>query len=667
MLAATAGGLDLDRLLLDLLIILAAAKLGAEIAERIGVPAVLGEIILGVVVGSSVLGLVELNGDRGVSIEMMAEIGVLLLLLSVGMEMDLGELRRVGGTALTVAVIGVAAPFAAGYSVGKAFGESNNTALFFGAALTATSVGITARVLGDLRVLGSREAKIVLGAAVADDVLGLAILTVVVKVVTGDDVGLSTVAETLGLATLFLVATGSVGVFVIPKLFQWIHRRARSDATLIGAAFVLMIGFAVLASEAKLAFIIGAFMAGLGLGRSAQHERIADDLASISHLFVPVFFVSVGIKADLDAMLQPSVLALAGTMTVVAIAGKLASGLGALRSRADGLLIGVGMIPRGEVGLIFAAIGLNAGVLGDKEYGALLFVVLLTTLLAPPALRWRVNRLGPATPQLAPSADGVADRASDADGDTLGETDPALCLTSTGTVSFCARPNRDAAIGVAFAAAHASTSRAIDPDVMAWFADQSGTRLTWDRAHTPLLAASLRRHDTRELRVLEESAVLERALPELARAMYRRRADDADLDWRGGMRFPSVNRLIEFDGRRTVGGDGGEQRSDELLLAAFVADVCVDHQAVDALSRRLYGTDGERISRLIRQSEALSAAARTAQALDDDQLRDLTARFRTADQLLDAHDLAVAIGVGSVASERRLDDLVDQLALIVAA
>jgi hypothetical protein len=215
-----------------------------------------------------------------VSIGVLAEIGVLLLLLAVGMEMDLAELGKVGRPSLVVAVIGVAAPFAVGTLVGLAFGEPTETAVFFGAALTATSVGITARVFGDLRALATIEARIVLGAAVADDVLGLVILTVVTKVVTGGDVGVGLVAETLGLAVAFLLVTGLIGVFAVPKALDLVHRRATSGATVVVAAMAITLGFAMLADAAKLAFIIGAFMAGLGLGRSQHHERIAREHAA---------------------------------------------------------------------------------------------------------------------------------------------------------------------------------------------------------------------------------------------------------------------------------------------------------------------------------------------------------------------------------------------------
>ena len=231
-----------------------------------------------------------------------------------------------------------------------------------------------------------------LGAAVADDVLGLIILTVVVKVVTEGSISASVVFETIGLALGFLVITGLLAIYVIPKAFTRIDRVAKSSTTIVAVSFALMLAFSLLANQAKLAFIIGAFMAGLAVGRSQQHERIAEGLNPLGHIFIPVFFASIGINADLDAMFQPSVLALATVLTVVAIFGKLIAGFGIGRSPGDKLLIGIGMIPRGEVGLIFASIGLSKGILDDELYGALLLMVLVTTLITPPLLRLKLAK-----------------------------------------------------------------------------------------------------------------------------------------------------------------------------------------------------------------------------------------------------------------------------------
>ena len=213
MLFAATDGLEIGRLLRDILVVLLAAKLAAEVAERIGVPAVLGEILAGILIGPSLLGWVEPSDV----LFMLAELGVILLLLQVGMEMDLGELGKVGRASLLVAVIGVVAPFATGAAAGLALGQDTKTAIFLGAALTATSVGITARVFGDLKALASTESRIVLGAAVADDVLGLVILTVVARVVVDGSISATTVLTTIGLAVGFLLVTGVVGLRAAPR------------------------------------------------------------------------------------------------------------------------------------------------------------------------------------------------------------------------------------------------------------------------------------------------------------------------------------------------------------------------------------------------------------------------------------------------------------------
>ena len=394
LLASATEGYDLALILGNLLIIIIVARLAAELAELIKIPAVLGEIIAGIIIGPSALGLIDpiKNLDVANMVLLLGEIGVILLLFQVGLEMDLGEMAKVGKPALLVALIGVLVPFAAGFGVACAFGESGKISLFIGAALTATSVGITARVLGDLRALALRESRIVLGAAVADDVLGLIILTVVVKVVTEGSISASVVFETIGLALGFLVITGLLAIYVIPKAFTRIDRVAKSSTTIVAVSFALMLAFSLLANQAKLAFIIGAFMAGLAVGRSQQHERIAEGLNPLGHIFIPVFFASIGINADLDAMFQPSVLALATVLTVVAIIGKLIAGFGIGRSPGNKLLIGIGMIPRGEVGLIFASIGLSKGILDDELYGALLLMVLVTTLITPPLLRLKLAK-----------------------------------------------------------------------------------------------------------------------------------------------------------------------------------------------------------------------------------------------------------------------------------
>lgn len=626
MIAATGGGVDLARLLLDLLVVLVAAKLAAEVAERLRVPAVLGEILAGVLVGPSVLGLVELSGDRGVSLGMLAEIGVLLLLLQVGMEMDLGELGKVGRTSMLTAVIGVAAPFAAGVAVALPFGVSTETAIFIGATLTATSVGITARVFGDLRALATTEARVVLGAAVADDVLGLVILTVVVKVVTGDSVGVGVVAGTLGLAVLFLLVTGALGLVVVPRLLDRVHRVSASPATVTVAAFAVTIGFAELADSAKLAFIIGAFMAGLGLGRSHHHDRIARDLGSVGNLLIPVFFAQIGINTDLGAMFKPSVLGLAGALSVVAVLGKLAAAAGTFGTSVDRLLVGLGMIPRGEVGLIFASIGLANGVLDADQYGALILVVLLTTLMTPPLLRWRLGR---ADQSVAVDVDLVTER-----------PEAGWVSVGDGIIHLDAVPPASATVPIALDAALAARAASPGGDLLSWFARHRGEALEWHPDDTAALVQVLREGTPRSWRLLDASGVLERALPEVAEAMGHRRADLGDLDPTSALRFPVAERLHEL---------GPEDVSHVLTTAALVADVCdaaSDGEACSAsLARRLVAPDvAGRVTTLVADAHLVRAGTRSPDALDRTAVLQLATHLGTLDHAHEAFLLARAIG-----------------------
>ena len=309
------------------------------------------------------------------------------------MEMDIADLGAVGRSAMSVACVGVVLPMAGGYAVASALGHSSNQSLFIGAALAATSVGITARVFSDLRALATVEARTVLGAAVADDVLGLVILTVVVRLVSEGSVSVVDVALILLVAIGFLVVATFVGSRLAPSVFQFLDRHARSAGTLVAIAFAFTLGFAELAEAAQLAPIVGAFVAGLALSGSTASERIQRELAPVGHLFIPVFFLEIGISARVETFVKPEVLGIAGGLFAVAIVGKMLASVGALGSPGDKLLIGLGMIPRGEVGLIFATIGLREGILGGNLYAALLLVVLATTLMTPPLLRWRLNRM----------------------------------------------------------------------------------------------------------------------------------------------------------------------------------------------------------------------------------------------------------------------------------
>ena len=397
-LLGSAGQLDFGQILLDLAIVLVVAKVAAELAERVRVPAVLGEIIAGLALGPSVLGLVNPSD----ALKVLAELGVIVLLVQVGLEMDLVELRRVGRASLSVAVIGVVLPMGAGVVAGYALGETMNASLFLGAALAATSVGITARVFGDLHALSSTEARIVLGAAVADDVLGLIILTVVTRIVKDGSVDVASVLGTVALAVAFLTVSGIVGMFVIPRLFGAIGSRAASPATIGVLAGAAAFGFAAAADAANLAPIIGAFMAGIALGKVPQRDRVVREFSVLGNLLIPIFFLQIGIDTDAAKFFQAHVLWVATVLTVIAIASKMLASIGAVGTTANKLIIGIGMVPRGEVGIIFAAIGLQVGVFDEDLYAVVLLVVLVTTVITPPLLRWRLGS-APTVPLVLPT------------------------------------------------------------------------------------------------------------------------------------------------------------------------------------------------------------------------------------------------------------------------
>jgi len=377
-------------ILLDLLVILVAAKAVAEIAERVGLPAVVGEMVAGVLVGPSVLGLVE----PGPVLSVLGELGIVLLLLDVGLQLDITHLGSVARPATAMAVAGTVLTLGAGWVAATAVIHAGDTALFLAAAVTATSLGISARVFADLGRLDSPEARTVLGAAVVDDVIGLLTLTVVARVVTGEGLSVGSVAGALALAVGFLVVAGVTGVRLAAPLFRAIERLARSPGTPLALALAFSLGLAALADAAGLAPLIGAFVAGLALARTDQRDRVRRDLTPIGHVLIPVFFLRVGIDADLGQAVRPGALWLAAALLVAAVAGKVLCGLFAVGSSADRLVLGLGMVPRGEVGLVFAGLGLQQGVLNGERYGALLITILLTDLLGPVLLRRRLRRGG---------------------------------------------------------------------------------------------------------------------------------------------------------------------------------------------------------------------------------------------------------------------------------
>ncbi len=371
-----------------LVISIAAAKVVGIIAQRIGQPAVLGELIAGVLLGMSVSGLLDTSN---VVFHVFAEIGVVLLLFEIGLETDIGELLSAGATSSVVAVTGVVLPFGLGYLVVWALGLSTMAAVVCGAALTATSVGITARVLSDLGRLQEPPGRVILGAAVIDDIVGLVILTVVEAATKGQEVDATFVVTTTAVAFGFLAIALAVGIAVVPMLVELVMRvRVRGALTVF--ALIAAFGMAWLADLVGSAMIIGAFTAGLVLRRSKRAGEIEEGIGHLGHFFVPLFFVYVGAQVDLHTF-NPFVrdnwntLAVGGSLIVVAIVGKLAAGYAPFWFKGNKLVIGLGMVPRGEVGLIFASMGLATGVFDAGLFSAVTLMVMVTTFMVPPLLK----------------------------------------------------------------------------------------------------------------------------------------------------------------------------------------------------------------------------------------------------------------------------------------
>lgn len=398
---------------LFLAIVLVAAKLGGDLAMRIRQPPVLGELVAGVVLGN--LTLIGLDWFEQIevdpSIEFLSRIGVLVLLFQVGLESTVRQMLQVGLSSLLVAVIGVLVPFGLGWLVGAWLlpDATSYVHAFIGATLCATSVGITARVLKDLGWSQSEEARIILGAAVIDDVLGLVVLAVVSGTIAAADQGTSLsygeIAGIIGKAGVFLVLALTLGVLLAPRLLH-VASFLRARGVLLAVGLALCFSLSWLASVIGLAAIVGAFAAGLIL-EDVHYRDFVDRgehgleelVEHVSSFLVPFFFVLMGMRTDLRAFADPEVLGLAGVLTFAAIAGKQACSLAVLGRGRDRLSVGIGMVPRGEVGLIFANMGLMLTLAGEpiissSIYSAIVAMVIVTTMVTPPALTWSLSRRG---------------------------------------------------------------------------------------------------------------------------------------------------------------------------------------------------------------------------------------------------------------------------------
>ena len=381
-LAASTG--NIPKVLLSLLIMFAAAKLLAEVFERLRQPAVVGEILAGILVGPSLLGWVSPNEI----ISTLAEIGVIFLLFTVGLETKPQAIFRVGKRAFIVAVAGAALPFVAGYFIAMWWDGSFVEAMFVGAALVATSVGITARVLGNMGLLDAPTARIILGAAVIDDIIGLLVLTVVSSMSQGQ-VDYFDISKKAALAVVF---TAFVAVIAAPFITKY---GSKVEKLKIGEPYyifglILCLGLSYAATYIGVAAIIGAFLAGMALAEVTEKNRnMRRQTSGVMEFMVPFFLVNIGMQLNLSAFNNSSAIFLAVIVTLLAVITKFigcalgAYGIGARRS----VQVGVGMVPRGEVGIVVAQIGLGLGVISDSFFGAVLFMAIATTLIAPPFIK----------------------------------------------------------------------------------------------------------------------------------------------------------------------------------------------------------------------------------------------------------------------------------------
>ncbi len=387
---------DGAQILLTLFAIFVAAQIGAEIAQRFKLPGVVGEIVAGCVVGPSALGWIAPDQvAAGMPLDVLAEIGVVLLLFSVGLETRLDDLKKVGKSAFLVGVLGVIVPFVFGALWAHGSGFEWTKSLFVAAAFVATSAGITARVLQELGVLTRIESRVILGAAVIDDILAMLLLGVVTSLQSDGGVNVVGLLLVLAQAIGFVAIIGWVGTRVMRKRAHWLDRPINPLSPLT-IALAICLGLAWLSTEFGLAAIIGAFLAGMIASEMHQREELEHQMQPLLALLTPFFFVITGAKIDLSVFASGAALWMLLVVTVIAIVSKLIGGfLGALSlGRRGALIVGVGMVPRGEVGVVIASLGLAAGVFSNQTYAVIVAMSLLTSIVTPPVLAALLKRNG---------------------------------------------------------------------------------------------------------------------------------------------------------------------------------------------------------------------------------------------------------------------------------
>lgn len=374
--------LEVTNIPLAMLVVFGCAKLLAEVFEKLKQPAIVGEILAGVLIGPSVMGWIHPNPV----LSALADLGVLFLLFRVGLDVKTSELLRVGPTASLVAMLGVIAPFFLGWAIMALFHMPHMESIFVSAAMVATSVGITAQVLASKGVLHQRASQIILAAAVVDDILGLIVLAVVSSLAR-ERLHVLDIALTSLLAIGFTIAIAKWGSRTFGRMIPHVASKLKAGEVQFNLSLILLFALSLLAMYAGVAAIVGAFLAGMALAGSVR-ARVRDLTHGVTELLVPFFLAGIGLQLDLSVFQNRSTLLLAGAILFAAIVSKLIGcGLGAIRlKRSEALRIGIGMIPRGEVGMVVAQLGLSMGVIQKPIYAVVVFMAVATTLIAPPLL-----------------------------------------------------------------------------------------------------------------------------------------------------------------------------------------------------------------------------------------------------------------------------------------
>jgi Kef-type K+ transport system membrane component KefB len=400
-----AAGGETGQVVLALFIVLAAGKLMAELFERLRQPAVVGEILAGVIIGPGLLNLVQPSEVMST----LAEIGVIFLLFTIGLETRPSDIFKVGGTASLVAVLGVIVPFVAGWGLLSLWpGHSWIEAVFMGAAMVATSVGITARVLSGMGLIATETARVILAAAVIDDIIGLLVLAVVSSLAEGH-VNYAHIILIAVLAIGFALVTVTIGSRAVNRVAQPVEA-LRINHSLFIFALLLCFGLAAVASLIGIAGIVGAFLAGVALSEQTDGTRLHQQSEALMEFTAPFFLVNIGLRLNLGVFSSKSVILMSIIVTLLAILTKLIGcGLGAARMGVRrALQVGVGMAPRGEVGIVVAQIGLALAAVSDAVYGIVLTMAVATTILAPPLIKisYAGEQAPPATAELKEELQG---------------------------------------------------------------------------------------------------------------------------------------------------------------------------------------------------------------------------------------------------------------------